>query len=187
MSKHHMLGIQTLGTKPGCVVLEFALCHFLDESEDRKHFEIVPPIMRHARIDIKSQMKAGATIEFDTLKWWVDTNPLRLQNIMNDEYAAPPHFIAKWLQDYTEWENANIWARDWDFEYPLMDDFFTRFGTPGKHVWKFSHKRSHQFLLKLAGIKTPPATNTHSAVADVEARIESAIDTLRVLLPHKFA
>ena len=186
MSKHHMLGIQTLGTKPGCVILEFALCYFLDESDDRKHFRLVKPTMRHARISIKSQMKAGATIDYDTLKWWVDTNPLRLQNIMNDEYAETPYFTAKWFEESAVWENANIWARDWDFEYPLMDDFFTRFGTPGKHVWKFSHKRSHQVLLNLAGVKHTPATNTHGAVADVEARIESAIEALRVLLPHKF-
>lgn len=186
MRRHYMLDIETLGTKPGCVVLEYALRHFLDEDEDNGGYTIVSGMFLNTRIAVDTQVKEGATIEFDTLKWWLNTDSLRLQNVINDEYAQSPRIAAKWLQESINWQGAIIWARDPDFDCTIMEDFYSRFGTPGKRIWHFANKRSHRTLMGLAGIKHVPAKDAHSAVADVDAQIESAIIALRILTPERF-
>lgn len=186
MRRHYMLDIETLGTKPGCVVLEYALRHFLNEDEDSGKYSVASAGTTDVRIDVDAQVKAGAVIEFDTLKWWLNTDPLRLQNIINDEYTQTPSFAAKWLQDSFYWQSITIWARDPDFDCTIMEDFYSRFGTPGKRIWHFANKRSHRTLMDLAGIKHVPAKDAHSAVADVDAQIESAIIALRILTPERF-
>jgi hypothetical protein len=60
--KNIMIDIETLGRKPGCVVLsvgavEFGANGFASEFE--------------ANIDIRSTMSYGLTIEADTLLWWM--------------------------------------------------------------------------------------------------------------------
>ena len=187
MRRHYMLDIETLGTKPGCVVLECAICCFLEEDKDSGKYTPASDGISSVRIDIDAQVKAGSVIEFDTLKWWLNTDSLRLQNVINDEYAQSPRIAAKWLQESIDWQGIVIWARDPDFDCAIMEDFFARFGVPGKRVWHFANKRSHRTLMDLAGIKHVPAKDAHSAVADVDAQIESTIEALRILTPERFA
>lgn len=186
MPRHYMLDIETLGTKPGCVVLEYALRHFLNEDEDSGVYSVVSGAITHVRIDIDAQVKAGAVIDFDTLKWWLNTDPLRLQNVVNEDDVQTPTFAANWLQDSFYWQSITIWARDPDFDCAIMEDFYSRFGKPGKRIWHFANKRSHRTIIDLAGIKHIPALDAHSAVADVDAQIESAIKALRILTPERF-
>ena len=186
MRRHYMLDIETLGTKPGCVVLECTIRCFLEEDKDSGKYTPASDGISSVRIDIDAQVKSGSVIEFDTLKWWLNTDPLRLQNIINEEYVCSPRFAAKWLQDSIDWQDGVIWARDPDFDCAIMEDFFARFGAHAGGAWHPANKRSHRTLIDLAGTKHFPAKDIHSTVANVDAQIASAIWALRILSPERF-
>lgn len=60
-----MMDIETLGTKPGCVVLEVCVKNFMpDGSEDELGYEL------HEYIDVFSSLMAGLETDDSTLKWW---------------------------------------------------------------------------------------------------------------------
>lgn len=64
-----MIDIETLGTKPGSVILSIGAVGF-----DRVSGEI-SPLQFHQTISVASCLRLGATVDPDTIRWWGDQSP----------------------------------------------------------------------------------------------------------------
>ena len=64
MSTSVMLDLETLGTRPDCVILTLGAIKFDPFSEK----EPGPGI--HFRLDIEDQLAKGRTVDDSTIEWW---------------------------------------------------------------------------------------------------------------------
>lgn len=133
-----MLDLETLGTKPGSVIISMAAMAF--DFETRKigrTFE--------RRIDVTASIKKGFKIDGDTLKWWLSQRP----EIMAKQFEMPnqPHNV---LEDFRSYlldeslevegnENTIMWANSPSFDCSLLRTYYEQYNmaTP----WMFYSER----------------------------------------------
>ena len=186
MRKHYMLDIETLGLEVGCVILQVAMRQFLSEDEDGKYVVDYGDAPFSYKVDVDTQTAEGATANIKTIRWWLRTDAGKLKKMLDRNGALDPLLCASMFVHHIDWQNAVVWARDPDFDCAHMLHFCATYLKEEPKLWHFSEQRSHRTLLDLARVKHVPAQDAHSALADVDAQIESAIEALRVLLPRKF-
>ncbi len=63
---HLMLDLETLGTKPGCVILEFSAAVFWPDAPESHPLDV-----RKWQISVASCVAAGLTIDPATVQWWL--------------------------------------------------------------------------------------------------------------------
>jgi hypothetical protein len=164
-----MLDIETLGTRPGAVVLSAALVRFSDEA----HVQI------NLRVD--EQQALGLTIDPDTHAWWGTQDPLAwakaTENPQPLSVALP--YIASWIA----WAGPDplIWAHGASFDGPLLEEVYRRAGVACP--WRFWSLRDTRTLYDLAGVNVkdyavPPP---HVALNDAIGQTRAANAALRVL------
>lgn len=110
-----MLDIETLGTKPGCVVLSVGAVAFDPMgvvAPDSPKFSSV--------ISVVSSIECGLTIEPETALWWAgQSNDAKKQVYTGQEFlpSAANRFI-DWYQKHSP-EVGSIWAQGADFDMPV--------------------------------------------------------------------
>jgi hypothetical protein len=186
MRKHYMLDIETLGLEVGSVILQVAMRQFLSEDEDGKYVVDYGDAPFLYKVDVDLQTAEGTTANMKTIRWWLQTDAEKLLEMLDPEGAVDPLLCASMFAYYTDWQNAVVWARDPDFDCAHMLHFCATYLREEPKLWHFSKQRSHRTLLDLACVTHVPARDAHSALADVDAQIESAIGALKVLCPNKF-
>lgn len=113
MATDLMLDIETLGTKPGCVVLSVAAVPFHPRA-GRFGTEAF-----YAKIDPVSSERAGLDIEARTLTWWLEQpEEARLEAFAN------PQDLTHVAVEFTEFYEGlapieRIWAQGMDFDMPI--------------------------------------------------------------------
>lgn len=171
---HIMTDIESLGTRPGCVVLAVAFVRFSDETQVTLN------------LSIPDQTALGLEMDPDTLSWWQDqeakhpgawaaatSNPTSLTQALQ--------YISDWLAWASPEADPLIWCHGATFDAPILQELYRRAGIPCP--WKFWNIQCTRTLYNLASVDpkqfaVPPP---HIALNDAIGQTRAANAALAVL------
>lgn len=129
---HVMLDIETLGTKPGCVILSIGAVYF----DPYSNFISTNTFYRN--IYVPSCTEIGLESDPDTVAWWDEQSDEARDHLQDNQV-----FIREACQDFVAWLNADEYTRIWcqgaTFDAPILEHVLrlVGIGTP----WKFWNVR----------------------------------------------
>lgn len=132
-----MLDLETLGTRPDCVILTLGAIKFKPYGEQ----EPGPGI--YFRLDIEDQLALGRTVDNSTIDWWAQQDPRVKEEAMGESgdrvsTAKMRYELNKFLVgvDY-------IWAQGPAFDIVILEDLYRSqgWGFPW-HFWQIRDSRT---------------------------------------------
>jgi hypothetical protein len=172
MTTHIMTDCETLGTRPGAIILSVAFVRFSDEA----HISL--------NLSVPEQQALGMEQDESTLAWWRQQDPTAWTRATSDPLplATSLPYIAQWL----EWAAGgspdwSIWCHGATFDCPLLDELYHRAGIACP--WQFWQVRDTRTLYDLACINpkdyaVPPP---HVALNDAIGQTRAANAALAIL------
>ena len=162
-----MVDIETLGTKPGSVILTIGAIKF-DRSTPVPDLGKMDTFYR--RIRTNSCIKIGMTSDRGTELWWSKQDP----EIQYEALVAPDRVsIKRALKDFTEWfgDCAHIWSHGDDFDCVLMESAYRLLGQ--KAPWSFPNTRDTRTLYDIGNVQlnSLPQNAKHHALHDCYRQI----------------
>lgn len=140
-----MLDLETLGTKPGCVILSIGACVFYPTTgpDEEKTF--------YAVLDRDDQLDKEMWVDPDTMKWW------KKQNVKAWEQAtarAQPvkGELLRFLKWWHSYRGKFLWSQGSNFDGPLLEALFASFGL--KEPWRFHETRDTRTVYQMCHVKT---------------------------------
>jgi len=128
---HVMLDLETLGTKPGSIILSIGACVFTMQSgpDETKTF--------YGVLDTKEQESLGLTKDAKTIRWWGDHKAAWNEATAR---AAPVkrellRFHKWWHQHKAVW----MWCQGANFDGPLLQNLYAKFNL--KEPWIYYNTR----------------------------------------------
>lgn len=173
-----MLDLETLGTKPGSVVLSIGATTFDGKHGlTNQHF--------HAHLSLAAQVDAGLTIDPSTVLWWLGQSPEAQAAIGRGQLIAstPEDILTSFALWYTAQKGEAIWGNGSDFDLPLLAAVYHAFGmTP---PWKYNAGRCCRTIMALTGKKmgafgtvNPLAHDAHADAVYQASEISKALARL---------
>lgn len=159
--KSHLMGdLETLGTKPGCVILSIAAVPF------NMPYDLEP---FYRKISVKSSTDAGLIIDPATVAWWA-----KQDSAVYNEATSGTEDIGIVLQDFAAYIASmptapKIWGNGSDFDNPILAAAFIAVGIPVP--WSFRDNRCFRTLKSEFDFipYTAPVT-AHNALEDAKAQ-----------------
>ena len=183
-----MIDIETLGTKPGCIVRELGIVVF-NETEILESYQYF--------FDIKSQEDKGLITEWDTAQWVLDNkNYYNPENIKEKLFEIYPElklyvpgknalffnrvrshgpigiydsdcFLPTRLMSLVN-KDTEIWVNGTTFDIPILEHFFKTFSleSPFKYYYNIRDFRTLKKFLNFSGKSIPDEPFPHLAVSD---------------------
>lgn len=159
-----MLDLETLGTKPGCVVLQIGAIFFR-----RKSGKVMSEFQQN--IDIGSQLGLGMTIDPKTLEWWREQSPAAQASVFSEgiplRYAVQL-FLDRWAVSGCDYDETRVWARGADFDPPIWNEAMRRSGE-GAGYWRYNNVRDTRTAFDVLGFNprgVERVDEQHTALAD---------------------
>lgn len=173
MTTHLMVDIESLGTRPGAIVLAAAFVRFSDEAQIT------------VNLSLPDQEALGLEKDPDTLRWWGEQEAKHpgawAAATSNAQPLVPAlQYIAQWIA-WAAPSDALVWCHGATFDAPLLQELYRRANVPCP--WKFWNIRDTRTLYDLAGINpkeyaVPPP---HIALNDAVGQTRAANAALKVL------
>lgn len=172
MTTHLMLDLETLGTRPGAIVLAAAFVRFSDEASCTLN------------LSVPDQQALGLETDPATAAWWQDQEAKHPGAWAAATQNAVPlvqalHHFGQWIA----WAGPDplVWCHGASFDAPLLGELYRRAGIPCP--WQFWSVRDTRTLYDLAGINNkdyavPPP---HIALNDAIGQTRAANAALAVL------
>lgn len=167
MTRHCMLDLETLGKRPGCMILSIGACVFTENG-----LEVGADF--HAFLDLGTQLHAGMTIDPETVLWWM----MQSDAARARQCESPRQPVAKVLLDFKDWWRSNevdtVWGNGADFDIPILAALFNASGVPVP--WKYNAGRCMRTIFNLVDAK-PGHFGTVNALAHdglEDARFQAA-------------
>lgn len=166
---HVMLDIESLGTRPGCVVLSAAFVRFEDMA------------LTSLNLSMEDQYELGLETGPSTLDWWRTQSQDTWRAATCDPFplvSALNHF-STWLGWARAGREMWIWCHGAGFDAPLLQEVYQRAGIACP--WSFRDVRDTRTLYDLAGVdsreyRVEPA---HIAANDALGQARAAVEALR--------
>ena len=159
--KDNMTDIETLGKKPGCVILSIGAVAF-----DPLSFETGPKF--YANINVTDAMNRGFFTDPDTVAWWEKQSQAAKDHLVPNQLP-----IEEALRSFSQWFKAvgseKIWCHGAPFDAPILEHAMTYLGIPVP--WKYYNVRDTRTVFDLFqfDINSVKREGTHhSALADAE-------------------
>lgn len=176
-----MLDIETLGNKPGAIVLSVGCVAFDRETgEDKANF--------YTGISVIDSRKHGLHIDPETMLWWFEQSPEAQRAALLDGRRYPlkravEEFKSWWVQNQTK-DNC-VWCQGLDFDVPIWSRAMAAAneGPP----WSFWKVRDTRTVYDLAGLdhRDVPRTGIeHNALADARHQVRCLRMALERLSPE---
>jgi len=161
-----MLDLETLGVRPGSVLLAIGAVKFNDKGISDRFYE---------RIDVASSTAVGMVMDPSTVMWW-----LRQSDSARAEVTKPGKPLAQVLTAFTQWLNSTeleIWGNGAAFDNVLLRAAYDRAKMP--HPWVFTKDRCYRTLKSLYPHVPMERTGTHhNALNDAESQ---ALHTIAIM------
>lgn len=157
-----MLDLETLGTKPGSIILSIGACTM----DGRFTY--------HQLLKLDEQVNRGMTLDPSTVLWWMaqsdaareaQTETKRpVSNRMHPSAALSAFKL--WFAEHGG--NGEIWGHGSNFDIPLIEALFRAFDIT--HPWKYNAVRDTRTVFALVGKKMgdfgTPNPLAHDALSD---------------------
>lgn len=163
-----MLDLETLGTRPGSIILAAAFVRFEDEAHCTLNLE------RDSQVVL-----GGCFAEQSTVEWWQKQDPAAWQMATQnpvDTLAALGYF-GQWLEWAASGRDLFIWCHGAGFDAPLLGELYRLFGLPTP--WKWWNVRDTRTLYDLSGVDVrdfavpPPHVALNDAIGQTRAAVEA--------------
>lgn len=157
---HIMLDLETLGTKPGCIVLTVGAVQF-----HPKTGEIVERF--YEKLSFKQSVLIGLKCDPTTYAWWAKQDEAVRKEAFSG--AADPREV---VTSFAKWAHRNgtpehWWAQGMDFDYPIFEAVCRATNT--QPPWKFWAKRDTRTVYSVADFDPKSISrdgNHHNALDD---------------------
>jgi DNA polymerase III epsilon subunit-like protein len=137
-----MIDIETLGTRPGCVVLTIGAVKFNPNS-----FAAPGPGL-YLRPDIEEQVSLGREIQEDTVLWWEQQAEDVREEALSEDNRQALLEVTKEINRFLVGVN-NIWAQGPAFDFVIMESLYRDLGIPTP--WNFWQVRDSRTLFGVHG------------------------------------
>ncbi|HET6408579.1 MAG TPA: 3'-5' exonuclease [Chthoniobacteraceae bacterium] len=170
MTNQVMLDLETLGNKPGSVIVAIGAVKFGEGKILDTFYE---------RVDAKSCVEVGLKMDPDTVMWWLGQgDAARL------EITKPGAPLATVLTIFAIWlgENAEVWGNGATFDNVLLADAYDITGLP--RPWRFSRDRCFRTVSALRpDIAIIRGGTHHNALDDAKTQAEHLMKVLAAINP----
>jgi hypothetical protein len=148
-----MLDLETLGNKPGSVIVAVGAVKFADGKITSTFY---------ARVDPQSCIDAGLKVDVATVMWWLkQSDAARLEITKTGEpLAVVLSNFARWLGD----ADAEVWGNGAAFDNVLLADAYEALRLP--RPWKFWNDRCYRTMKSLHPEVPMPRAGTHHNALD---------------------
>lgn len=171
MATRIMLDLETLGTKPGSVIVAIGAVKFGEGTIHDRFYE---------RVDAQSCVTLGLKMDVFTVRWW-----MKQSEEARTELLQPGTHLSKALLRFSEWigldwQDVEIWGNGSDFDNPMLAAAYDAAGvnTP----WKFWNNRCYRTLKNLFPLVPMHRSGTHHhGLHDAESQAYHLMDILATL------
>jgi hypothetical protein len=131
-----MLDLETLGTRPGCVILTLGAVKFdpytLNDPGPGIYF----------RVDVDEQTALGREVQEDTLQWWLDQVEDVREEALGKQDRVSLDTMYRDLNRFLVGVN-NIWAQGPLFDFAILEHLYRQMGWPTPwHYWQIRDSRT---------------------------------------------
>jgi hypothetical protein len=136
--KHVMVDIETLGTRPGSVILSIGACRFDETGVGDQNF--------YRPIDVLESLMLGLKVDEPTIGFW------RLQPAAARAVLTPGRPLQETMSALTTYildvPDSIVWAKGPDFDMVFVDAVYR--ALKSKAPWRYSAARDVRTILALA-------------------------------------
>ena len=153
-----MLDLETLGTRPDCVILTLGAVKF----DPYTLAEPGPGL--YLRIDADEQIARGREVQEDTLQWWMKQDEAVREEAIGENDRVSVEEMYRQLNRFLVGVN-NIWAQGPVFDIAILENIYRQYGWPTP--WQFWQISDSRTLFKVHGDPRPKGREGHhNALAD---------------------
>lgn len=176
-----MLDIETLGTKPGAVVLAAGCVAFDRETGEEKD-------VFYTGIGVVDSRKHGLYIDPETMLWWFKQSPEAQRAAFID---CPRYPLKRAVEEFKEWWIKNqtkdncVWCQGLDFDVPIWSRAMA--AVDERPPWSFWNVRDTRTVYDLAELdyqSVPRVGVEHNALADARHQVRCLRMALERLVPE---
>lgn len=159
MTTHAMIDLETLGTKPNCVILTLGAIKFNTLTADEPNNGI------YQKFDIDQQDKLGRSQDESTIEWWGK----QAKNIQDEAFGEDGRIsleqCTKELNKFLVGVDV-VWAQGPVFDIVILENLYQQLGLP--LPWNFWQIRDSRTLFSLLPEDPRKAIRqeAHNALAD---------------------
>ncbi len=172
------IDIETLGTKPGCPIIEMA-CVYFDEKGIQDSYDTV--------IDLQSNFEAGLVPEADTLEFWFK-QPEEIRDHLFGTRTRKVSLRAAFSNlEYFLMTHSNkklerrIWVRGLTFDIPIMHHAAIKSGYNNwDNMFDFRNFQDVR-MMDLFGLTKTPNPHEHSALHDAIAQSKDVMNIYKMI------
>lgn len=168
MKTQVMLDLETLGQKPGSVIVAIGAAKFGDG-------KILDTF--YARVDPESCVARGLRMDASTVMWW-----LQQDNAARLEITWPGLHVCEVLRQFAVWlgdQDAEIWGNGAGFDNVLLAEAYDRAQLP--RPWKWANDRCYRTVKSLRpNVVMTRAGTHHNALDDAKSQ---ALHLMALLAP----
>lgn len=170
MPDHIVIDLEALSTRPTAAIIAIGAVKLNNDLEVIGEF--------YSAVDIESSLRAGLTVDGDTIGWWLQQNKEAVHAI-----TYSPKELKDVLKALTVWATCErseleVWGNGPEFDNVVLANAYHACDL--KPFWPFFCNRSLRELRRLYGnfaVKPEPAI-PHHALEDARAQAESLRDLL---------
>ena len=153
-----MLDLETLGTRPECVILTIGAVKF-----DPFKSEVADSGL-YLRLDVDEQLAQGREVQEDTLQWWMNQAEDVREEAIGEGGRVSIESFYKELNRFMVGVN-NIWAQGPVFDIAILENIYRQYGWPTP--WQFWQIRDSRTLFGVHGDpRVKGRAGHHNALAD---------------------
>lgn len=136
MKTQVMIDLETLGNKPGSVIVAIGAVKFGSGEITSSFYE---------RVDAESCVQLGLRLDAATVMWW-----LKQSDAARKEITRPGGKLSEVLMRFSSWVNdldAEVWGNGASFDNVLLSDAYDRAQLP--RPWKYYNDRCYRTVKNL--------------------------------------
>lgn len=161
--KHVMLDLETMGTKPGCVIVSIGAVNFdLDTGKIGPKF--------YTSVSIDSCIGWGLLLEEPTVNWWKSQT-----SQAKAKWALNPTALSVALQDFSDFVQRNditqVWGNSASFDCSILAACYNAVNKP--LPWHYSQEKCYRTVKALfpGNFIKKDAAKSHDPIYDCEYQI----------------
>lgn len=162
-----MIDIETLGIKPGSIVLSIGAVEFSATELGQKF---------NMHIDSIDAAAHGLTIDASTVKWWFAQNPAAIAAISDAVKHPMAHVVEAFARAFPKIAKQRVWCNGASFDFPILTAMYAAVGV--KTPWAYYNEMDMRTVKGLVGKSVWDAhkaqpTTAHDGLADAIAQAQS--------------
>lgn len=175
---HIMLDIETLGKKPGCIILSIGAVEFNPFSDyvDMDFYE---------KINVFDSLMKGFSIDSDTLEWWKTQSDSAHGEFLQDKQSTCFTALENFAEYFICSEGGQVWCQGATFDVPILEEYFLRVN-PGV-PWKFWNVRDTRTVYDICKFDVNSIVREgtyHNALADAKHQVRCVQGALKNVHPQ---